>query len=121
MKKIIVSALFAVLATASMASAAVWTNVTAPTFVAGATGTGAVVAGMIGQTVFQVSTNVTLFGVGNAGGYNCSSKHLSGDKNYMSSSVSASIEENTGVKGVAMAALILSPTTANQYTGTAGY
>lgn len=116
MKKVIISALVAVLATASFASATTtWTNSTAPAV------SGTLSTGVIGQTTFQVSTNVTLIGAGNAGGYNCSSKHLSGDKNYMSSSVSASIEETTGVKGTAMSALILSPTTANQYTGTAGY
>jgi hypothetical protein len=118
MKKIIVSALFAVLATASLAAATTtWTNAGTPAFETD----GDVENGKIGQTVFQVSTNVTLIADGNAGGYNVSDKHLSGDKSYMSSSVSASIEEGTATKGEPMTALVPCPTDANIYTGAGGY
>lgn len=124
MKKIIVTALFAVLATASFASATTtWTNQipdggTAP--VPSVTGT--LSDGVVGSTVFQVSTNVTLIGAGNEGGYNCTSKHISGDKTYLSSSVSASIEEDeTLKKGEALTALVVSGITENVYTGAGGY
>lgn len=118
MKKVIISALFAVLATASIASAtSTWTNVTTPTF------SGDLADGpTVGSTVFQVSTNVTLIGDGDLGGYNAGSKHTSGDKEFVSSSISASIEEiTTGVlKGVVLEAIPTAPTTANIYTGSMG-
>lgn len=126
MKKLLVMALMAVLCTATGAFATnILTNYSSvPTGVTGVVGTalnGTAGTLTIGSTPFSTSTNVNLVATGNNGGYNCSSKHLSGDKQYMSSSVSASIEEASATKGTPMSALVLSTTTANVYTGTAGY
>lgn len=126
MKKLLVLIFMAVLASASTASATITlTNHTAAvgSIPAGAyhqSATSGAGAYTLGSTPFSVSTNVTLIADGNLGGYNCSSKHVSGDLNFISSSVSASIKETSGTKGTAMTAIIL-PTGDDLYTGTAGY
>lgn len=98
MKKIILSALFAIIATASVASAATtWTNVPVANGGTGPTATGTRADGILGSTVFSVSTNVSLYAAGDAGGYNCASKHYSGDIQYISSSLNAGIVEETGL------------------------
>lgn len=112
MKKIVVSALVMIFATASFATAeTTWTNVpgTGPA-VAGdlpATATGQL--GVLGSTAFSVSTNVTLIAAGDTGGYNVGAKHLAGDTGYVSSSVNAGVEEVAIAKAVAITADQIEP------------
>lgn len=97
MKKIILSALFAIIATASVASAATtWSNVPPASGGSGPTAEGTRADGILGSTVFSVSTNVTLYADGDAGGYNCATKHYSGDTQFISSSTNAGIVELAG-------------------------
>lgn len=94
MKKIIISALFAIIATASVASAATtWTNVPPASGGDGPIATGTRSDGVLGSTTFSVSTNVSLYAAGDAGGYNCASKHFSGETQFISSSTNAGIIE----------------------------
>lgn len=74
----------------------------------------------IGSTPFKTSTGVTLLALGDLGGYNCASKHLSGDKSYTSSSISASIQESAATKGVAISAIPALTTASEIYTGSMG-
>jgi hypothetical protein len=128
MKRILMMVMLAALVSASSAFATtVLTNYSAPApsgaqvgpyYVSTTSAAGPIT---IGQTPFSVSTNVSLIAAGGAGGYNVSSKHLSGDKSYLSSSVSASINENGLIaKGTAMTTLVLG-TGADLYTGSGGY
>ena len=59
----------------------------------------------LGSTPFKASTGVTLLADGDLGGYNCASKHVSGDRGYVSSSISSSIIEGTAAKGAVIAAI----------------
>lgn len=122
MKKLLVMVLMAVLCSASSALATkVLTNYTAATDgTVGAAVDGTAGPITIGSTPFSVSTNVNLIAAGGSGGYNVSSKHLSGDLNFISSSVSASIKETAATKGTKMTTIIL-PTGTDLYTGTGGY
>lgn len=74
----------------------------------------------VGSTPFSCSTNVTLLTDGDAGGYNVGSKHLSGDKSFASSSISATIEEFSATKGVAISAIPALTATTQIYTGSMG-
>lgn len=107
MKKIIISALFAVLATASFAMAtSTWTNYPANAVPSGGTAgpvqAGDIGAAGLGSTTFSVSTNVTLIGNGSTGGYNCGAKHLAGDTGYVSASNNAGLMEVSIPKATAI-------------------
>ena len=123
MKKLLVMVLMAVLGSASMASAlVVLTNYPAPApegQKVGAAKDNVLGPLTVGSTLFSVSTNVKLVATGNAGGYNVASKHKSGDKHFLSSSVSSGIEETDGTKGTDMVSTqIISTNATLNYTGT---
>lgn len=104
MKKIIISALFAILATASVAMAtSTWTNDSGSPTQSGDIGS----AGALGSTSFSVSTKVTLIADGSTAGYNCGAKHISGDTGYVSASNNAGIKEISIAKATAMASSYL--------------
>lgn len=123
MKKLIIMVLMAMLVSATTAFAVSPTVLTNYSTTDIGTPIGSATDGTvgpieIGSTKFSVSTNVKLVASGDGGGFNVAAKHYAGDIAYLSSSVSAGIEELTGqAKGEDMAStLILSENVDNVYS-----